>query len=679
MALFGVFRSHRNRVLGALIGALAAQVLLRLPDMAFHGLPSLVALVAIAPALWSAYDRSPRTDRRRIRQGAAVVGLLGLAALLGLAVAAATARTQLQRGVDGTKAGLQAIRDGNQDQGVTHFDDASGSFSRAHDQLTALWAQPARLIPVVGQQVDALVGVADSGTSLSETAAVAAGTAPYHDLKASAGRLDLGVVRSMQAPVAASAVALHAAQARMDDVHSAWLIPPISRPINDFITDIDRTLPSAELARDGLAITPQMLGGEGTRHYLILFTTPAETRFQGGFTGAYGVLTADNGKVSLTRSGKIAELSNAPDASKRTLTMFPEFLERYGRYSPHLFFQNVTASPDLPTNAAVARELYRQTTGELVDGVMVADPYAIAALLQLTGSVSVPGMSQPLTPENAAHFLLVDQYVEFAADGDERNDRLGDAARATFDALTQRDLPGPGTLGDVLGPVMRQGRLLFTSFNADEETFLDRLGSTGRFAPTPQADYISLRTANANPSKIDTFLDRSIDYNASYTPETGTVRSTATIRLTNRAPALGLPRYIIGNDRAEPPGTNTMYLSFYTPLQVDRASLDGNPVGVEPQREFGGPVYSLLVSVPSGATITLHLELSGTVAAGAGYSLDVLNQPMANDDHLVVSVTSGSAVAPVDAADGLDVSGGMARREGTIDQDLHLSARVDGR
>jgi hypothetical protein len=655
LSLVGVFRDRRDRLLGAAVGAAGAVTLLHLPaGLGFFGLPSLLAAVAVAPTLWSAWDRSRRRDRARIRTVALAAGGLTLAALVGLALAALTARSQLQRGMDAAEEGLEAVRQGDQERAATRFDDATSAFGAAADALAAPWALPARTLPVVGHQVEALVAVAESGGSLSGTAAVAATTAPYQELKAAAGQVDLGTVRAMQAPVEASAAALRAADTRIAAARSPWLVPPIADPLAELAADITDTMPDAELAAEGLRVAPGLLGGEGPRTYVVLFTSPAESRFLGGFVGSYGILTAVDGKVTLAESGPIAELRNAEAVPVLTLDpdTDPDYILRYGRYAPATFFQNLTASPDFPTDAAVTADLVPQATGTPVDGVIVADPYALGALLSLTGPVEVDGIPTPLSADNAARFLLYEQYLAFDAADDERKDALAAAAAATFDALTSRDLPGPRALGDALGPVMRQGRLLFTTFDPEENAFLDRLGTRGAFAPTPGADYLSVRTADALSNKIDTFLDRAIEHQVAVDPATGRVQATTTVRLTNRAPGGGLPRYVIGNDDGLPPGTTRLYLSLYTPLDLLDASLDGAPMGVEPQREFGGNVFSQLVTIPPGGTVELRFRLEGLREPGPGYRLDLLAQPLANPDQITVAVASSNPQWGLEGRDG---------------------------
>ena len=147
---------------------------------------------------------------------------------------------------------------------------------------------------------------------------------------------------------------------------------------------------------------PGLLGAQGDRNYLILFTNPAESRFLGGFTGSFGILTAHQGKVSFTVGDRISPLFPGPKAAQLVVSGEAEFMRRYARYDPAHNLQNLTVSPDLPTDATVTRSLFKQYYGSDLDGIVVVDPYGLAALLKLTGPVQVEGLAQPLTADNAA-------------------------------------------------------------------------------------------------------------------------------------------------------------------------------------------------------------------------------------------------------------------------------------
>lgn len=681
-ALVGVFVPNRNRMLGAVVGAFGSLALLHQADLGFHGLSTLIAVVAVVPVLWSGYEHSPRVVRRIARR-AVLVGVIAVVVATAVSgIMALLARGSLDAAVGDARAGLRLISDGEQEAGAARLDEASAGFATASDQVDGIWTWPARVVPIVGHQATAVATMAAAGEHVTAAAADAAATAPYQQLKAADGGVDLATIVAMQGPTASAVAELRHADDELRAAQTPWLLGPVATAMDDITGEVADALPEAELAAQALAASPALLGAEGPRTYLVLFTSPAESRYLGGFVGSHGLLTATDGEVSFTGGGTMPELlaGSGVDPGSLTLEGHDEFLTRYGRYAPTRNLQNLTASPDMATTAEASRSLYQQITGVSVDGVLVVDPFALAALLELTGPVEVPGLPRPLTADNALTYLLHEQYIDFEGDKAARRDGLDAAGQATFEALTSRILPGPRQLGRVLGPMVEQKHLLVYPFASDEHALFERLGGTGRFAPDLGADFVSLRTADANANKIDYFLHRALDYDATYDPTTGQVRATATATLRNDAPSGGLPDYIIGGQLnspiGSPLGTSTLYVSLFSPLAALGATLDGRSIGFEHQVELGSQVYTTLVTIPPGGTVTLVLELEGALSTGTTYPLELLSQPLVHADELTVQVRSGSPGWRVDEAEGLVVADDGATTSTTLATDQRYTVEL---
>ncbi len=520
---------------------------------------------------------------------------------------------------------------------------------------------------MLGAQAAAAEAMAQSGQELSHAAAEAAGAARYEDLRPSGGQVDLAKLRSMRQPVQDAKLALDRAQVRLDDVRSTWLVAPIADPLAELRRQVSQARADTDLAAQAVDAAPGLLGGEGPRRYLILFANTAESRYLGGFVAAYGELSADNGRLALSRSGRITELSDAPGFESRTLSGPQEFLDRFGRLFPQRFLQNLTASPDFEVDAGVARELYPKAGGHAIDGVIYVDPFGLQALLKLTGPVPVEGAPQPLSAENAATYLLRDQYV-MVPEASDRTDLMSKASRATFEALTSRQLPGPRALADSLGPAVREGRLHMVTFDEKGRNLLDRLGAVRSFphAGPDTGDFFAVRSSNANPNKIDSFLRRDVTYEATVDARSGQEQATATIVLHNDAPGALLPPYIIGNEgdtggAPAPPGTNTMFLSVYSSLDLERITYDGSEVPVAAQAEAGHNVYSMKLRVPPKSQGTLVLVLRGQLRSRdpGRYELTVAPQPMVNADQMKVHITPGTDQRVIEAGGLAVVSAGV--------------------
>ena len=464
VAFTSVVIDRRDRLIGALVAALAVQALFRLPATERTGLATFVALAAGLPMLVSGYRRSVPAVRRWLPIGLATVAGVAVALTALVSMVALDQRSALQDGIDRARDGRRAAENGETSRADRLLGEAEQAFREAADAFGAAWMTPTSAIPVVGQNVEALQVAADQGAHVAAEAREALIEADLDSLQFEDGAIDLDRVRAVGPPLARSAAALEASLEGLEAATSPWLVPGVAHRYAEFSGELADAAADADVAVDALAVAPALFGADEERRYLILFTTPAEMRGLGGFIGNYAEMTAVDGAMELTRSGRTAELRPGIGNPAYTISGPADYLDRWGRYRPGRFVQDTTYSPDFPSVAQVWEEIYPQIRGGApIDGVVVVDPYALAALMTFTGPITVPGYSVPLTSENAAEVLLREQYVSFGEDRPRRIDFLDDATRLTFEALTTGDLPGPRQVTDVLGPVVRQGRLLVHS------------------------------------------------------------------------------------------------------------------------------------------------------------------------------------------------------------------------
>ena len=491
-----------------------------------------------------------------------------------------------------------------------------------------------------------------AGRELAETGADTARSADPDDVKPRNGTVPLDEVRALDTPLSTAADALDRARTDLADIDSPWLVSLLARKLETLDEKVARgSARDAETARIAVEVVPKLLGGDGGRRYFVAFQTPAELRGDGGLIGNFAEITYENGDISLTRNARDSEWNKGNPGVPRTLTAPEDYKRRYGRSHPENLIQNVTISPDFPSVAQVIEGVYPQTGGQPVDGVISMDPIALAQFLRLTGSVRVPGYNVELAPDNTADILLQQQYLLFP-DSEVRAEFLKAVVRAVFDRLENVELPGPKEIGNILGPMVREGRLQLHSTQADEQAFFRRIGAARAF-PDPAGDFLGIVTQNGTGNKIDVFQHRTVRYDARVDPSTGGLEATATIAVRNDAPASGLPDYIIGSypNNPLPFGTSRVLLWVYSPEALESSTLDGAPVELITQQELGHNVYMAQFDVPPGGTRALTLHLRGGVDLqrfDGEYRLKVWRQATVNPDRtrVVVSAASGWTVEP---------------------------------
>lgn len=669
IALWAVVRDTRSRPLAAVVVGLGMAALLRTEPVGFHGLTALLAGLATVPIMVSGYRNARRRSRRRIRRVALWFGGIVALVLLGGGLGVLSVASELTAGVDLIDQGILAARDADDTEAAIRLGDASRLLHSANDTLTSWYVLPAHALPLAGPNIRAVSQIANDSGEVTERSSAAAIAADLDTLRFNDGRLDPERIERMIPLLEGVASSASTTYDTVNRVRSAWLVAPVVDRMDDLESELEVNLPDLQSALEASRIAPALLGSDEPRRYLVLFTTPVEARGRTGFPGNFAELLLDDGKLSMPRFGRISELEQGGlPGDQRVISGPDDFLARYSRFRPEATWRNVVMSPDFPTIAQVAVELYPQSGGVPIDGVMSVNPTGLAALMHFTGSVDVEGYGE-LTAENAEQFLHLEQYTTYS-DVSERRDALEDVARTTFERLTEASLPSPREVVDVLGPAVEGDHIQFWTMYEDEVSYFETIGLTGRLEPV-DGDFLAVTTTNAGPSKIDAFLERTLSYDVSWEPETSSVRAQVTSTLRNNAPADGLPQNVIGNNLGLPFGTNRSFVSVYSPWRLSEARIDGEVVALHPERELDRYVYSTFVDIPSGGEVTIELDLQGAWTAPS-YALALAPQPLVIPEHADVSITivgdDLNASLAVEGEEDMTVDGETIRWDGPLDQ-----------
>ena len=655
---------------GAAVGALSAMSLLHATDLGFHGSSALAAATCLTPMVISGYRHAGRRARWHVRLVAAATGGGVVVAVVVYMLAVAAARPAAERGANRLEEGLAAARRGDDVAAAGRLKAAANAFGEADRVLGGWWTAPAHLLPVLSYNARAAEALVGAAADLSAAGSYAAIDADADELRVHGGRLDIERLRALQPPLDDVLATLDTASRKLDRARTPWLADPLSDRMDQMTEEIAGARPDVQLVADAARLLPAMLGDGAPTRWFVAFVTPVEARGNTGLIGNFAELVVTDGKIEMTHFGRARELEEAGAGESRMLSGPGDYLAHWGRFDPAGTWRNVTMSPDFPSVGRVVTELYPQSGGEPLDGVIAVDPTALAALLRFTGPVTVPGVAEPLTTDTAAEFLLISQYSQLS-DTRERVDSLDYLARAVFDKLTTGDLPAPRDLADVLAETVAGGHLHLYSPEPDRQRLFRRIGVDGALPAADGGDTLAVVNNNASGNKIDAFLQRDIRDEVRWDPDTGNLAVAVTINLINDAPRARLPEYVIGSplpDDRLPPGTNRTYLSVYSPWDLEAVSVDGMPMGIERQEERGMHAYSLFLDIPpEGGRRVVTLALRGTTTAQR-YRLDVSTQPLVKPDRLSLSVEV-DGTSSIEASGGLTVDGRRAVGTALLDRE----------
>ncbi|MGW0594307.1 DUF4012 domain-containing protein [Streptosporangium sp. NPDC002607] len=345
-------------------------------------------------------------------------------------------------------------------------------------------------------------------------------------------------------------------------------------------------------AADAAALLPPMLGRDGPRRYFLAFQTNAEARGTGGLVGAFGILRADRGRVSVERLSANTGLAASPVP---VADHGQDFLGRYGTSATRMLSVS-NLSPHFPYAAATWTGLWERQAGGRLDGAIATDPVGLAHLLRVIGPVSLPGGSE-VTAENVVDLTEREAYARYP-DPAARKRFLIEIAGAVSEALPT-SLVDPTRLLPALSDMVSERRIQIWSRHEAEQRRLSRT-PVGGVLPSRPGPFAGLVVNNSAGGKLDYYLERSLDYELG--PCQGGLRSsTVRIRLTNDVPGGTLPSYVTGRLDAprsgHTPGSNLLWVSLYGGLgaRMTAARLDGERVSVIREAERSHPVYSALL------------------------------------------------------------------------------------
>lgn len=619
-------------------------------------------------------DRAPRRRRRVLATVLVLVVALGIWAALAVQEVLA-ARDRMEDARDDANQAVQAVADGDPAAARAAFDDAGAAFADARGHLGGPAVRPLTVLPVVGDDLRAVDDLATAGAMVAEGGAVATGAVADLDgglaaLVPSGGALPVAALAELGQPVTRARELIDDAGELVDAIPVDGLVAPVADARGELSAQLDQARDTLAVAEPSLRALPAFLGADGPRRYFFGASTPAELRGAVGFVGAYSVLTVDEGAFAFSSFINLQDLPSLPAGS--VPPPYPGF-ERYPDPGGASVWRNLVLSPDFPSTALAIERLWSATGGEPLDGVVIADPFALAALVEVSGPVTVPG-GRELAAAEVVPYLTNEAYGE-VTDSDERKRLLGDVAGATVLGFLTSGLADGEPLAAMgaLGTVVTEGHVVLSSTDPTTAQRLAEAGLDGRLQD-PEGDFLAPFVSGTTSSKVDYYLERELSYDVELAADGG-ADATAEIALTNTAPTSGPPRTVIGpNVRGLGPGDNRVYLSGYLARGADVAEVRLDDEVITPGRytELGHPVVEVFQGLASGEQLQTDLDVrreEGWQPDGTGggtYRLTLQHQVGVRPPEVEVVIAIPEGMEITTLSDSLVQDGGLVRYDGEV-------------
>lgn len=393
---------------------------------------------------------------------------------------------------------------------------------------------------------------------------------------------------------------------------------------------------------DGLSVA----GFFGDKTYLLILQDNDEIRGTGGLADVMGLVTVHDGTIASLQY--YYRLSPQLQALVQ-LDGPASFTNFFGVNAAKLSDSNVQYN--FASFAPKMQSDFYNVTGQKVDGIIAVDFTAVAAVMAITGPVTVSG--EVITSRNVADRLHFDA-------GTVGNATTGILSSLTFDLarlVLDSSIPQKLALYTTLQTLENEGHVLI--YPSQGFWFRNAGGSAASESAPPGTDTISVVDTNLGSQKADFGVNRTIDYNVQLFSD-GSAISTLTLSYTNGC----WWNYDVFSTALVPPGAelvavqntthafkgpevtngdgftalssslnvsaNTTGSVTYTYIQPNVVSASGiaHHYDLYIQKQAGITSYVLNVSVqlPAGATM-IHAENVGT------------NQVFTGDAHVSVVYT----------------------------------------
>jgi hypothetical protein len=463
---------------------------------------------------------------------------------------------------------------------------AEASFSRMRREIDrgGPLLPVARLTPFLRAQVKGAEAFADAGRLIADAGqelvvGARAVLEPAGDVAVSDA---VEILRSVHTSVRAGRASLDRATASVATLDGYRLVGPLGSAPRQLAVRLREINADVAAADEGLGALVEFIGGRGPRRYLVFSQNPDEPRPTGGYMGSYGVLAAEGGHLSLERYDGIEQWGPRGEVVVPNAEAPSPF--RLQPTLPGQAISNANATPDWPTAARLALELWQRGGEQPVDGVLSVLPAFLARVLAVTGPVAIPSYGETVTAANVIERLDYHTHVA-PADPTDSKEFVAVVAEAVIGRLLETPADRWADLASAIGAAFDAREAMVWSRDIE----VQRVVAARRWDGTlPQVfgDFF-YNGEFAYAAKNGRSLKRTFDHRVEVR-EDGSARITTTITIANPT----------AFDR-EYNQSSLTYLTVYGPQGAQLNPASDPPASLEPAVS-GHPAAGWFLAAPPG-------------------------------------------------------------------------------
>jgi hypothetical protein len=458
-------------------------------------------------------------------------------------------------------------------------------------------------------------------------------------LQRTKGQINVDALANIAGAMPRVSAAVSQAATNVAVIDTSGLTPQLADGVRTLSAQLKNVREPLANAVPGLQVLPTMLGQNGPKQWLVLLQQDAEARGTGGLIGAFAVVTANHGKLTLDSTAQRAALSTRQIPA----TAVPEDLrDLWGTDVTE--WAGLNLSPHFPWTGQLVSAGWASKNNSKVDYVVALDQYTVGALLAGTGPVQLG--RDTVSSDTAVNYLSRAVY--------QRYPDYRDVDRVTQSLVTEtfgRIAGGRLDLKNLVKGVANQAgqrRLLVWAADPNEEVTLQGL-SVGGVLPNAPGPFAMAVVNNGGGNKMDAYLKVHTDYQPGKC-DAGTRIGTMAVTLSDIARPAALTRYqSVRSDLLDKGtkkwvvGSNRILLDLYGPVGATAplVTVDGVEQTPFAGTDRGHAVWRVIVPILPGQQRVVRAVVVQPVDLQNGdASPQVMVQPMA------IPATATVGVAP---------------------------------
>lgn len=596
--------------------------------------------------------RHPR--RRPAFWGALSVIVLVLVAIVWVGGRAWAAKGELEQVRALTDEAKTAISEGSYEAAVDPYERIREHAARARSMTGDIFWDLGEKVPVLGKNLVAMrqltEGIDDVLTAVAPLLEVAGDLEPAA-LAPQDGRVPIEVIEDVGVAMVAVDADLADVAPRIRAIDTAGTLSALGGAHAQLVDLLDSVESRLTDALPIVQVTPELLGADGPRTYVVMFQNNAELRSLGGSATTFAEVTLDNGVIGAPVVNPAA-YNMRPHPEFSVIPVSEEFEDIY-RLSLGRFIANATLRPSEQTAAQIVQAEWARMYGKDVDGVISMDGGALSALLQVVGPITL-STGDVVDAGTVLPLLFNGVYERFnsgdvVADDAAQGVIYSETVAQTFARLASGQFD-PALLFSTMATAAEQNHTSVWFADEAERTVLagTALAAEGLRPASGAEDVVGVYLNDQVGSKLNYYLASSVTTGTAQCGAASQVVHRVTLSLASTLPpeaVAGLSPSISGTGYASvglEKGVQRLVTLLYLPPGAQFGAISVGGVAVSPtgNHDEGRPVHVMWVDIPPGGSNEV--------------SFDVV-MPDATQRPLVVDVTptvQGTSVgsAPLDCA-----------------------------